>query len=189
MAPIPRGQPVNEAAPDTIAQAQGVRVLTWFFAALYVFGGLVLAISAYMAFHEARLALAGSDGRASVTNMRENSYTAVRSNYAPGGQLVRAERRTDYYVTYQFEVDGTPYSFERTVDEDFYKTIEPGDTVPVRYYAPNPEFNDIDRNRARGGVYISMGLALFFLAAGLLFHLVTRSFKAKIGHGVQPEAG
>jgi len=159
----------NAASVDN-KPASPAKVLGYFGFFLYGVGALILCAMIFMSIGEIRLAIAGSDGRATIIDSRTHTYSVVHSY----GTTVRRETRTDFYLTYKFIIGGQPYQRERAVSKKLYKSVGRGQEISVRYLTNDPSFSTIDRERDAWNVIISGLLAVLFIGAGFFFHKISK---------------
>ncbi|WP_346893297.1 DUF3592 domain-containing protein [uncultured Roseibium sp.] len=164
--------PVGKAPPGA------VKILRIFAFSLYGVALLAALALVYLGASEIMLKVAGTTGRATVVDLRDETYRVVRSYYGAGGTALRTEMRTHYYVTFRFATDGQDYRQERLVSEGFHRGLAKGQTFPVRYLAAYPEFNRIDPDRSFWGLLVSGLLVVFFGSCGWLFHRVSGKLAA-----------
>lgn len=160
--------PAGKTSPDA------AKILRYF--ALFLLAVALLAFAAlvFIGMSEIRLAVSGVDGKATITSLREHSYRVGRTYGGGSGVVGRIEQRTDYYVTFRFAPDGRELQLEQPVSEGFFKDLERGKTITIRYLAGNPELNRIDPERSYWAIVVPMVLTVVFGACGWLFLRVSK---------------
>jgi hypothetical protein len=149
------------------AAARGLRYFSIF---LFVVALLCCVALAFTSFDAVRMAFFGADGQATVVNLRTHTYRTVKTYGGGSGSVVNTSLRTDYYVTYTFEVDGQVYRRERPVSEALYDGLTEGKKTAVRYLPWDAEENHIDREWVAWSVIGPAIMAIVFFCAGYLFY-------------------
>lgn len=111
------------------------------FAALAVIGGRT-------ADH---LSQAGVDATATVTDKRTSSD---------------GEGGTTYSIRYSFAVNGETFEDRQVVSRLFYRGVEDGDRIPVRYWRDDPSTSEVEKGEAAAvGLIGQIGTAVATLIA------------------------
>lgn len=113
----------------------------WILLAVCVVGMLIGAAAAYSGYVKNRLDTDGADGRAVLTGSFSRTEYA---GYTPRGRRYR-EKRTVYYFSYRFRVDGADYTGKVRKTENLV-TARAGDSVAVRYLPDDPGVHRLVRN-------------------------------------------
>lgn len=111
-----------------------------FFVYLYmaIVGGIFLSLIGY-----------GLYDRQKLTSAFERSGVTITATYV-GGRVLTASSRPErpptfqYFGQVQFLVDGQAITAEAPVSSGFHRTVEPGDSVQIRYLSEEPETVQID---------------------------------------------
>lgn len=164
-------------AKDNTPPDGGAKVLRYFSTFLFVVALLSCLALAFTSFDAVRMAIFGTDGQATVVDMRTDTYRTVRTYGGGSGTVLDARLRTDYYVTYKFDADGQEYQRERRVSEAFYRDLSADETIAVRYLPDAPEENHIDRKWVSWSIIVPALIAVFFFGTGYLFHRVAKVAK------------
>ncbi|MEO0911800.1 MAG: hypothetical protein AAFY59_02250 [Pseudomonadota bacterium] len=91
-----------------------------------------------------RLAAEGVDGVALITNKD------VEVSYDSDG-----DRRTTYRVYFTIDPNGREHADDDTVGRRFYNSVKVGEEVPVRYWAPDPDVNEIEPGSTGTTIWIT----------------------------------
>ncbi|MEM9642459.1 MAG: DUF3592 domain-containing protein [Pseudomonadota bacterium] len=86
------------------------------------------------------------------------------------GQDVRIERDSDgdsrrvYYLEVRFQAETRPVTTETKVSRGFFQAQDLGDTLPVRYWRPDPQVNEVEPGSTRNQRWFTTIFSALLLA-------------------------
>jgi hypothetical protein len=175
---FPKDQRVNEVLQDMKLRKEN---RTAFFVYLYmaIVGGVLLSLVGY-----------GYYDRQTRASAFERSGITVTATYV-GGRVLRVSSKPErppsfrYFGQVQFLVDGRTMTAEAPVSREFHRTVEPGDTVEIRYLSKEPETVQIDpiHETSEFGV---IWLIVLFLAGCLVYWLARMRLRKRAATKTKP---
>jgi hypothetical protein len=150
--PVPRATRLTPAGK--VALCQTVLTLSTGFV-----GGVITWLTVHDAVKYRLLAQEGVTGTAKIIEKREERQRSLHITTT-----------TLRYVTFAFSADGQTYRGQAGVPLSFFRQIQPGDSIPVRYRASNPAYNRlvVEGEGYAAAIWLAV-LALFGCALALTF--------------------
>ncbi len=132
-------------------------VAGWIFLTLLALGVIFSAVAMYQIREGWELRTQGIEVPGQVIDLSVSTRSCGKDNRSTC---------TDYKVSYDFEAAGELRTDSTTVAAGFYRDLQVGQTLPVRYLNDDPLVNEIELGSTlTGGVFMSV-LALGFLGGG-----------------------
>ncbi|MEL6958286.1 MAG: DUF3592 domain-containing protein [Pseudomonadota bacterium] len=121
----------------------------WIGCAIVLLGIVFLMTSVVQVFNVRALAAHGITIQANITHTR----------------VYEGDRGTSYHLQYEFTLDGTSYTYDRTVPEDVFETFSAVQTFELDVVPDRPRIHDIYEGQTRaeiGGFFAVSVLTILF---------------------------
>ena len=138
-------------------------------------GGWVSVLFVWLGFILLASGISAQIGAAKLADAWETSTATIlkKSAYEGGGGIRRDSfvESTKFYIDYVIETKDGPLRNAYAVPRSYYISINEGDVVPARYFAPSPDINELYEGQAAKAGMGNTAVGVAFSVLGLLIAL------------------